>query len=76
MTLSVLIWVQSVCKGYQQTTKVPASWVFLERPRKELIYRSSLFFQSGYFMMENDLLSAHIDNCGRVVKLSVKGEEK
>ena len=27
--MSVLIWVQTVCKGYQQTTNVPASMVTL-----------------------------------------------
>ena len=50
-------------------TKVPAS-------KERVNIQELIVFQSGYLVMDNDLLSAHIDNCGRVVKLSVKGEEK
>ena len=32
--LSVLIWVQNVCKGYQQTTKVAASKERVNNPRQ------------------------------------------
>ena len=44
--LSVLIWVQTVCKGYQQTTKVTAS---LERVNEEADH--SLFPNMAYIFL-------------------------
>ena len=40
--LSVLIWVKTVCKGYQQTTKVAASKIF-QRQRSALKDIPSVF---------------------------------
>ena len=46
--LSVLIWVQTVCKGYQQTTKVASS---KERVKVLDLYRANVLFR---FLSEHD----------------------